>query len=409
MKINSPKVLTTALIAVMTSTLIISNAHAWFFFDHEAAPTKTTTTKNVNTTKKNAPTKAVTNKTNVATKISTTNTQDQKALAVELSHIKGIYLTQYTLENTVFVNHLISRAKAAGINTFVIDLEKPSKKYEKNIQLLKENNIRYVARIIMFPGGGTPEQIKNPAVWQKKYVLVKQAVNWGAKEIQLDYIRYNTKQKASPQNAKDILAIIAWYKNQLKSQGIPLQVDVFGIASFGESKYIGQNIKLFSESVDAICPMVYPSHYFPFPDHFKKPYETVYVSLQHIKKQFTDRQLPMKVYAYIELINYHYPMPHQKTLDYIKAQMNAVKAAGANGWYAWSPHNKYENLFNILIAEKAGKPLTTGDFQMDSIPAARKAGDNKATEDKPVETASAKPIGNTQAKPYIVNYEIRKH
>lgn len=271
------------------------------------------------------------------------------------AQVKGIYVTQSSLENTTFLNHLIKRAKAAGIDTFVIDLEKPSKRYKDNIALVKDNNIKYVARIIMFPGGGTAEQIKNPAIWQKKYVLVKQAVEWGANQIQLDYIRYNTKQKASDHNAKDVLNVIAWYKNKLTGQNIPLQVDVFGIASFGESKYIGQNIKLFSQSVDAVCPMVYPSHYVPFPVHFKKPYETVYNSLKSIKGQFEENKAPMKVYAYIELSNYHFPMSRPKTLEYISAQIKAVAAADADGWYAWSPHNRYDNLFTILEAQKNQK------------------------------------------------------
>lgn len=265
----------------------------------------------------------------------------------ENPHVKGIYLTQYTLENTTMLNHLIQQAKAVGIDTFIVDLEAPTKRYETNIKILNNSGIKYVARIIMFPDGGTPEKINNPAIWQKKYALVQQAVNWGAHQIQLDYIRFNTKQKPSPENAKKIFNIIAWYKDKLKTNNIPLQVDVFGIASFGESKYIGQNIKLFSQSVDAICPMVYPSHYVPFPEHFKTPYETVYNSLTHIKKQFGD-PMPIKVYAYIELSNYHYPMNHEKTLDYIKAQIKAVHAADADGWYAWSPHNRYDNLFTVL-------------------------------------------------------------
>jgi hypothetical protein len=204
-----------------------------------------------------------------------------------------------------------------------------------------------VARIVMFPDGGTPAQIKNPAVWQKKYALIQQAIALGANQIQLDYIRYNTKQKPSAENAQDIYKIISWYKNKLSGQNIPLQVDVFGVASFGESKYIGQNIKLFSQTVDAICPMVYPSHYVPFPVHFNKPYNTVYDSLSSIKQQF-DNKMPVKVYAYIELSNYHFPMTKAKKIEYIKAQLNAVHAAGADGWYAWSPHNRYDNLFNIL-------------------------------------------------------------
>ncbi|HEX4045076.1 MAG TPA: hypothetical protein VHZ76_05355, partial [Gammaproteobacteria bacterium] len=100
--------------------------------------------------------------------------------------IKGIYITQSSLENTKLINYLIENAKAAGIDTFVVDLEIPSKRYRENIALLKENNIKYVARIVMFPDGGTRAQVKDPERWQRKYALVKQAVDWGASEIQLD-------------------------------------------------------------------------------------------------------------------------------------------------------------------------------------------------------------------------------
>lgn len=274
------------------------------------------------------------------------------------AHTKGIYITQYNLENTAFLNYLIKHAKAAGIDTFVVDLEIPSKRYRNNISIVKENNIKYVARIIMFPDGGTPKQITTPEIWQKKYGLVKLAIDMGANEIQLDYIRYNSKQPASTEHAKNILTIIRWYKNKLMGQNIPLQVDVFGITSFGESKHIGQNLKLFAQSVDAICPMVYPSHYVPFPEHFRHPYETVFDSLTRIKKQFKGT-VPIKIYAFIELSNYHYPMSRTKTLEYINAQINAVRAAGVDGWYAWSPHNRYDNLFRILenqttVAQKVG-------------------------------------------------------
>ena len=264
------------------------------------------------------------------------------------AQVKGIYITQYTLENTAYLNYLVKHAKASKINTFVVDLEEmPSKQYKSNIALVQQNNITYVARIIIFPDGGTKAQVENPEFWQRKYKFVKEAVDLGAKEIQLDYIRYNTKQPPSAENAKHIFQIIQWYKNKLSGQGIPLQVDVFGIASFGESKYIGQNIKLFSQSVDAICPMVYPSHYEPFAYHFKRPYETVYESLADIQDQF-EGDMPIKLYAYIELSNYHYGMSHEKTLAYIQAQLKAVKDAEADGWYAWSAHNRYDNLFKIL-------------------------------------------------------------
>lgn len=267
------------------------------------------------------------------------------------SGARGIYLTQYTAENTKTLNYLIENAKKSGINTFVIDMETPRKQLRDNLALVKASGIKYVARVVVFPNGGTAAAVGNPDVWQKRYALVKQAVDWGADEIQLDYIRYDTKQKPSPENAKRIHGIIQWYKTKLASENIPLQIDVFGESSFKESPYIGQNIKLFSQSVDTICPMVYPSHYVPFAAHYRAPYDTVYDSLTSIKKQFND-QVPVKIIAYIELSNYHYPMSKSQRLDYIGEQLEAVHDAGLDGWYAWSPHNQYDNLFAVLQQTK---------------------------------------------------------
>lgn len=261
--------------------------------------------------------------------------------------VKGIYLTQYTLENTKTVQYLIKQAKASGIDTFVIDVEFPNKRVRDNIAMVTDSGIKFVARIVMFPGGGTAAQIKNPDVWQKKYGLVKLALDMGASAIQLDYIRYNTKQRRSPENAKDIMKIISWYKNKLAGQNVELQIDVFGETSFGESPYIGQNAKLFAETVDVLCPMVYPSHYKPFAQHYKTPYETVNNSLNRIQRQLS-KDSKVKVIAYIELSNYHYPMSGAKRMDYIRAQLKAVKDADVEGWYAWSPRNKYDYLFQVL-------------------------------------------------------------
>ena len=262
---------------------------------------------------------------------------------------KGIYITQSTMENTTLINYLIAHATKSGITTFIVDLDKPGTRYKNNIQLLKNNHISYVARITIFPGGGTPEQVHSEAYREKKYQLIKTALAYGANEIQLDYIRYNTKQRPSSQNSKDILKVIQWFKDRID---VPLQIDVFGVSSFGESNYIGQSIKLFANSVDVICPMVYPSHYVPFDVHVKIPYKTVYDSLAAIRNQFDNNRLPFKLYPYIELSNYHYLLSHEKKLNYIYAQIQAAENAGADGWYVWSPHNKYDSLFQVLETRK---------------------------------------------------------
>lgn len=264
--------------------------------------------------------------------------------------VKGIYISQATMENTKQVNYLVERAKKVGIHTFIVDLERTSPTYEKNIKHIKDNNIAYVARIIIFPNnGGTSDIVRSQAYWEKRYKLAQKALNLGANQIQLDYIRYNPKQGASSRNAEDILKIISWFKSKV---GVPLQVDVFGVSSFGPSKYIGQDIVLFSKSADAICPMVYPSHYEPYKQHAVTPYETVYHSLTSIRKQFNNKPLPFKLIPYIELSNYRYPLSREKKLNYIYAQIQAAENANADGWYVWSPQNYYDNLFQVLETRK---------------------------------------------------------
>lgn len=266
--------------------------------------------------------------------------------------IKGIYITQTTFEDNAMLSYLIKRSKKAGINTFVVDLEKPSKHYQNNVALLKQNNITYVARIIMYPDGGTAEQIASQAHWEKKFALAQDAINYGATQIQLDYIRYNTKQGASSQHAENILKILEWFKVRLAKQNIPLQVDVFGISSFGEEKHIGQSIPLFAKTVDVLCPMVYPSHFEPYKIHAVTPYKTIYDSMEAIRDQLDTDDLPFKLIPYIELSNYRYPLSKEKKLNYIYAQIQAVEAADADGWYAWSPNNLYDNLFTVLETRK---------------------------------------------------------
>jgi hypothetical protein len=260
---------------------------------------------------------------------------------------KGIYVSQDSLENTKYINYLIDRSKKVGISTFIVDLNLMTPRYEKNIHLVLDSGIKYIARIVIFPGGGTDDQILSEAYWEKRYKLVQTAIQSGAQGIQLDYIRYNTKRPASAQNARNVYQVISWFKNRLNESQVPLQIDVFGISSFGEEKHIGQNVQLFANSVDVICPMDYPSHFEPFRQHAVTPYKTVYDALIAFKQQFNG-PVPVKLYPYIELSNYRYPLSREQRFAYINAQIRAVENAGADGWYAWSPGNKYDYLFTVL-------------------------------------------------------------
>lgn len=264
---------------------------------------------------------------------------------------RGIYLTQYTLENTKTLNYLIDRSKATGINTFVVDISQINNKYDKNIALLKENNIKYVARVVVFPYGGTDETVHSMAQREARYSLVQHAINLGASAIQLDYIRYDTHRGIDKRYTSDIHEVVKWFKTRVAAQNVPLQIDVFGETCFGPSQHIGQDLTVLADTVDAVNPMVYPSHYNPYPEHSAHPYDTIYDSLTALDDQF-DGPPPFKVHAFIETSNYHYNLSAPAAQKYIKAQIKATRDAKVEGWYAWSAHNKYDNLFAVLEANQ---------------------------------------------------------
>ncbi|PIZ03425.1 MAG: hypothetical protein COY58_09715 [Gammaproteobacteria bacterium CG_4_10_14_0_8_um_filter_38_16] len=260
---------------------------------------------------------------------------------------RGIYITQSTAENKAKLTYLINQSKKFGIDTFIVDVNVPSKRYAMNVKAITQNGIRYIARVVIFPHGGTHAQVMDKTIWAKRLALAKYAIGLGAAGIQLDYIRYRAENPPRPEKAKDILRVVSYFKNALKSYNVSLQMDIFGVAAHKPAHTIGQDVGVLASVVNAFCPMVYPSHYEPFLYHAVRPYETILNSITALKKQLVNHS-NVRIYAYIELYNYRYKLSGNARLKYIAAQMKAAKDAGSNGWYVWSPNNHYKPLFQVL-------------------------------------------------------------
>lgn len=261
---------------------------------------------------------------------------------------RGIYITQSTAENTEKLTGLIQQSQKYGIDTFVIDVNTyPGKRFTANVKKVIASGIHFVARIVVFPHGGTHAQITNQSIWMKRLALAKAAIQLGASAIQLDYIRYEATYPPNPAKAKQILKVVRYFKDELAPHHISLQMDIFGIAALKPAHTIGQDPAMLATSVNAFCPMVYPSHYEPFREHAVHPYETVFHSVSSLKKQLVD--FPgVAVYAFIEIYNYRYHLTPEAKSNYIIAEMKATHDAGASGWYVWSPNNHYSPLFAVL-------------------------------------------------------------
>ena len=267
---------------------------------------------------------------------------------------KGIYLTQYMLEKPDKLDYLIREAKATGINTFVIDHEYYSSHYAPAIAKVKAAGIKDVARIVVFSDGGNAAQIHSQAHWEEKFKLADDAIKAGADAVQLDYIRYSSKEPANPQHAKDVYQIIKWFKAKINAEHVPMEIDIFGEVSYYPSMHIGQNIKMFADSVDGVNPMVYPSHFWPYQKYSAEPYKTINNSLNALVGQFNDN-VPFKVHAFIEAANYHYlkKTSNADKQKYLLQEIRAVEdAKDVSGWYVWSANNVYDNLFQVLKNNK---------------------------------------------------------
>lgn len=264
---------------------------------------------------------------------------------------KGIYITSTTAMNTKKMDHLIKQAKATGVNTFVIDVYNRSSIYTKNVTAVRANGIKYVARVVVFPYGGTMKDIRSRETLEKRWKWAKYATELGASAIQLDYVRFKPSQLKSGNNVQEIHSVIKFFKNKLAGSNVKLQVDVFGITALGPSKRIGQDVGIFAQTIDAICPMVYPSHFEPFRYHAKQPYKAVEKLVGGVKKQVS-KYPQVAVYPFIELYNYRYPLSRPDRIKYIKAQIQAVKDAGVNGIYVWNDQNEYDILFEILARSR---------------------------------------------------------
>lgn len=268
---------------------------------------------------------------------------------VSAKEVRAIFINYATALNTARLHHLVENALTVRINTLVIDYVANSPRYRSNVKWVQEQGLAYIPRIMMYPGGGTHEQLTSRAYLDKRMEQIDETVDLGAKQVQLDYIRYSYKNDPSPENARVVTAVIEQVKERLAQRHVSLQVDVFGIAAFRPSVRIGQDIAMIAPHIDALCPMVYPSHYRPYKEHSENPYGTIRSSLMALNKQL-DNRTQVHVYPYVEAYNVRYPMNKEQRIAYIREQIRAVRESHADGWMVWSATNAYDTTFAALAS-----------------------------------------------------------
>lgn len=263
----------------------------------------------------------------------------------ERMKVRGIYVSG-PMAGNAGMDKLIELVDETELNALVIDIKNDDgyltcdlnvpfaeqigaeKHYIKDVPALvqkcKEKGIYLIARIVAFKdpvlARAVPELSLHKTdgsifydksglawvdpyrteVWDYLVSVGAAAVQIGFDEVQFDYVRFSTdsgmKQvdfSASAEGRTKTEAITGFTEyasERLRGMGAAVSADVYGVVidSRVDQEIVGQDYAELCRSLDAISPMVYPSHYGPYnyniPIPDAQPYDTVLAAMQASRK-----------------------------------------------------------------------------------------------------------------------------
>ncbi len=253
------------------------------------------------------------------------------------------------------------------------------------LQYLKERGIYTIARIVVFKDSRLPKEKPewavrsstplpkavaqgyepdiwtdtkgltwsdpyNPRVWEYNINIAARAVELGFQEIQFDYIRFPSDGKtdycvySKPHTKNSSALALAKFleraQQRLKPMGAEISIDVFGlVGSSPEGMGIGQKLSMLLENINALSPMMYPSHYGPgalgVTDPNNSPYDTVFASIKDTQKMIGDKPVTLRPYLQDFSLGVKY------TAEHVRDQIRAANDLGVYEWLLWSPSCRY--------------------------------------------------------------------
>jgi hypothetical protein len=185
-------------------------------------------------------------------------------------------------------------------------------------------------------------------VWKYVVGVGEAAARAGFDEIQFDYVRFPTDGpiesavfpgKTAEPMGWTIARFVHYASTRLHRLGVRVSVDVFGLSATHDLG-IGQVPGRLAKYVDAVYPMVYPSHYNPgefnLPDPSAAPGRTVALSL----RDFQNAMLGRKAQLIPWLEDFSLTSAHP-TLAHVADQITAARRAKARGFLLWNPEGVY--------------------------------------------------------------------
>jgi hypothetical protein len=338
--------------------------------------------------------------------------------------LKGIYITGETAG--LRWPEVLDRVQAHGLNAIVLDAKQyagaityptrvklalesgagrspPIPDLARAIRFAHERGIYVIARVTCFhdpwlaahaprtsvrSASGGPAAIgwvdpANSEVRDYLVDLVREVVERGADEVQLDYVRFPVEDLGDAallppdgHRSRAIASFVARVHEAVEARHVPLSLDVFGIAASApraDVEALGQNLLLLGPEAEAISPMVYPSHYPVGSLGFDQPGD--HPELVGFGTKAAVAKLNAGNGAVAALGDATEGSVRHQTIirpwlqassfrtskfgpKYIQDEIQSAEANGAVGWLLWDAGNSYWAVWRALPTASEGLPLT---------------------------------------------------
>jgi hypothetical protein len=237
------------------------------------------------------------------------------------------------------------------------------------VRVAHARGIRVILRVACFHDAWTPPLRPDLAIrgmhnWlnpnepkAQDYILaiIDELLPTGVDEIQLDYVRYPTEGISHADfelGGKKTTDVIAGFVERVHARtqaaGVPLSLDIFGVVAWQyppDVKGTGQDLRKLGPLVEAISPMVYPSHFADGAMGFSLPGEhpeVVGYGTKQAAEVLKKAGATAIVRPWIQAFPWH---AHGYDVGYVSREIGASRASEGVGWLAWNAGGYYREVF----------------------------------------------------------------
>ena len=223
---------------------------------------------------------------------------------------------------------------------------------------------------------GLPNWV-DPSVTDAQDYLIELAIevsSMGVDEIQLDYVRFPTEGNLNDaiflcetkMQTKDVVItnFVRDVRSVLRPQGVRLSVDIFGVTAWGQkidALRLGQSVKDLLKHVDAVSPMLYPSHFGSGFGNIPKP-----VDFPHfLVNRGCERLRELAASSGVDVRPWLQAFDHLVSdfnSTFITEQMHGAEEGGAYGWLLWNSASQYVEGFDAIHKMIKGNTITLSDL-----------------------------------------------